>query len=1569
MDGGAGDSIVLEEEIDPNYEPTEDEVLEYAKWLGMDLEAERDLFWIAREGLKAPLPENWKPCKTTDTGEIYYFNFATGASTWDHPCDEYYRKLYDDHKKKTIQGKKFQDSDSKKKKEKEDVDEILGKKPKKKKSAPKVETLSTVKSALDKKPLGALPSKLGPTSGGLGPLGGLKPVGGLGRPGSKPLARADSDEEKDADDDDEEEAKVEIKAITKKPLLGMPPKTSNKDELDKKAASLEKELAELEAAHADKVATLRAKVEEQEEALRDAQAANEKKLAKIQDAHNDEVASMKELEKKLSKRRKDMEAENRKHLDELEETLVASKRELRQRHEKETKEIEDKHRARLEELEAKHEHALEEMRHKQEMESEHREMVRAEASNRLQDEIDGLKAELVKAKATIQRLEEDAADVEKTKQALNTKAAALEDKVRDLDGQVSTLQQELSAKPAAESGAVDDAIERESTKWKTRMDEVEASWQAKVDDATTTKEAAIEAKDQARVELQEATAALDAAKAATAIAEAECQRLQQQMQEATAAAQMPVSAPSEVELRELQAQFDALAAEHAAAKADVELWRNKFEVATAEADMPPAENPSATTALEAKCEALRAESETVKTALQAELESLSSVHASASKSWADEKAAMIATAAASQTEHDALVVSCRELEKSLASAQAAHRELQAAHEASVSASADSLQDEVERWRQKYLALESDVADIKAANATTIDGLNAAKGQLEDDLARARTETTTLREKFLDEKKQLETQLAQVQSQWTALQSQETSTSGVLGALQEQLRQALDEKAALHTSMDEQLEQLQKTSSVYEGTIATLKRDAIDAQAAHAAALQAALGDVHKVEAQKRALDDQRAALERKLKQKDAELAAVMIQVRSEPSTATSMVPAWELDKSTNLAKSLEAEKNELEKRCEAQVHEIDTLTDTLHRLQLEKDASDKKARQMEADRDAAFVKLKGLQGENDAMTTKLRAATAETTEAKAAGNKLKVVVQSLENQVLKLTNEVSQWERDATTHREAAEALELTTRTLKLQVDDLSYQLTAAVQDKTALQQEVDGLRARAATATEKAPAGGDKSAQWKQQVDTLLLEKQQVTDKVRFTSQKLQEVETKMKSSIEALERTNAALAADKQAALDKSNKWSNAHQQAEVTLRRTLQEKEELDDACKRLQQDKADIEAKVKSQTDTIQTLERQHREALLQVDSLEDAKRAMQYATQTLESKLKRCDAEIDRLKADLAAQTQAKDAVDSKLRQETAELEAKIKGLRLEAAEALQRRSTDDESTREQLQREYKREIDEARRDIQAKLNAVEKDAETMRQQLHERTKEVQLKAKELEAVSVQKQKLDVLSASVQEQARQEKAQLTTEMEGLKARLKAVQAEKDELFLLASAQSSSPSPVVAPETNNYVHSVKLQMAHVNQSELETHLKEVTSQLDTWRRKASMLDLRCRDLALELEGLHVENATLRSAAQRLHTNAMETLSTVERLNYEHKKRLLRTEYMAQLRDFTDREELALARQKARVRASCERQLEEVVLAFQHQKAQRLEHEENEFQAAMRHCQQDHELQLQRALKGYH
>ncbi|KAL4494537.1 hypothetical protein ABPG72_004439 [Tetrahymena utriculariae] len=95
------ESIVLEEEIE-NYEPTEEEIIEYASYLGMDIENEKELIWIARNGLKAPLPQGWKPCQTQDE-EIYYFNFDTGESRWDHPCDEQFRKLYLEEKNKLYQ--------------------------------------------------------------------------------------------------------------------------------------------------------------------------------------------------------------------------------------------------------------------------------------------------------------------------------------------------------------------------------------------------------------------------------------------------------------------------------------------------------------------------------------------------------------------------------------------------------------------------------------------------------------------------------------------------------------------------------------------------------------------------------------------------------------------------------------------------------------------------------------------------------------------------------------------------------------------------------------------------------------------------------------------------------------------------------------------------------------------------------------------------------------------------------------------------------------------------------------------------------------------------------------------------------------------------------------------------------------------------------------------------------------------------------------------------------------------------------------------------------------------------
>ena len=64
----------MEEELDENYVPAREEVEEYARFLGMDVREDQDLFYIAKEGLKAPLPGSWRPCKSP-RGTVYYYNF------------------------------------------------------------------------------------------------------------------------------------------------------------------------------------------------------------------------------------------------------------------------------------------------------------------------------------------------------------------------------------------------------------------------------------------------------------------------------------------------------------------------------------------------------------------------------------------------------------------------------------------------------------------------------------------------------------------------------------------------------------------------------------------------------------------------------------------------------------------------------------------------------------------------------------------------------------------------------------------------------------------------------------------------------------------------------------------------------------------------------------------------------------------------------------------------------------------------------------------------------------------------------------------------------------------------------------------------------------------------------------------------------------------------------------------------------------------------------------------------------------------------------------------------------
>eukprot|EP00960_Hanusia_phi_P070570 767336-Hanusia_phi.AAC.8 len=76
------------------------EVHEYAKYLGMDPIKDKKLLWIAVEAMTAKLPEKWKEYYTND-GQSYFYNESQKKTQWEHPMDDYYRKMF--HKLK--QGK------------------------------------------------------------------------------------------------------------------------------------------------------------------------------------------------------------------------------------------------------------------------------------------------------------------------------------------------------------------------------------------------------------------------------------------------------------------------------------------------------------------------------------------------------------------------------------------------------------------------------------------------------------------------------------------------------------------------------------------------------------------------------------------------------------------------------------------------------------------------------------------------------------------------------------------------------------------------------------------------------------------------------------------------------------------------------------------------------------------------------------------------------------------------------------------------------------------------------------------------------------------------------------------------------------------------------------------------------------------------------------------------------------------------------------------------------------------------------------------------------------------------
>lgn len=96
---GSLDGTNPEEIFYSTYEPSKEEILEYAVKIGIDPENETNLIYLARQGLLHPLPENWKPCYSKQVKAYYYYDRYTRKSQWEHPIDVLYRQKVVDTRK------------------------------------------------------------------------------------------------------------------------------------------------------------------------------------------------------------------------------------------------------------------------------------------------------------------------------------------------------------------------------------------------------------------------------------------------------------------------------------------------------------------------------------------------------------------------------------------------------------------------------------------------------------------------------------------------------------------------------------------------------------------------------------------------------------------------------------------------------------------------------------------------------------------------------------------------------------------------------------------------------------------------------------------------------------------------------------------------------------------------------------------------------------------------------------------------------------------------------------------------------------------------------------------------------------------------------------------------------------------------------------------------------------------------------------------------------------------------------------------------------------------------------
>ena len=187
---------------------------------------------------------------------------------------------------------------------------------------------------------------------------------------------------------------------------------------------------------------------------------------------------------------------------------------------------------------------------------------------------------------------------------------------------------------------------------------------------------------------------------------------------------------------------------------------------------------------------------------------------------------------------------------------------------------------------------------------------------------------------------------------------------------------------------------------------------------------------------------------------------------------------------------------------------------------------------------------------------------------------------------------------------------------------------------------------------------------------------------------------------------------------------------------------------------------------------------------------------------------------------------------------------------------------------------------------------------------------------------------------------------------MKAQISKMQEDNQELQAMLLSRPSTLKSSTADSN------LRAKLAETNRDELENRLSELSEELEKASSQLAVMNARCRDQAKQIESLNVANAALRSNAQKMHLSALETLSAQERMEYDSKKSILKSDYDAQLHDFEQQEADALLRHQARIRASSERRLDELRDNSERAHRKRIEQLDKANDHAIERLKADHE-----------